>query len=821
MRKITKAMLPVLPLALVLVGCGSDSKVSVPPKGDQSYLTYEVGTSPRFDPAASDLPFNNDIIFLTPAGSQGASFDGTADVGNPGGNPVLEGLNRLDGFSTSAPFDLLIEGSLDPDSVMAGVNVFLVELSSNGDALDPANIDMQNPVAGLAPIEVKVLSLDSGTDNAIRIMPTAPLAPKTKYLVFLSNGLSPILDAQGEPITRTWIYNALTSPAFTPSGALGSVKQLVNGWQALASAFLQVASGGNLDASAAADSVTLAYTFTTTDPEAPLLAMGAPRAALVQAQLGFGIDAPEAISNAATLEAMGLLSTPSARPLGIAASTAIDLNVLTGGALPAGVGRLYTGYIKLPYYLDVPSEPGDTSYTSRAWTADQQLGQILSGSLPAGAPSLPPADVDGAFNVTYRYPFAHQRHEESVPLQVTLPEADHVPANPAFGGADCEAVRPDGYPVVIYVHGIRSDRASVAALAHSLADNCVATVAIDLPVHGVSAAGGFADLNVESSTAFDFGVLYGEDNAPRERFFNDAGGSGAQFINLMTLANTRDNLRQSVMDLLNLNASLDDIDTELQSEGLIGLDSGSVQVIGVSLGGIVGTVFATVNELAIQADTSVPGFSSNLNPIRGLVASAAGSQLTQILINSDTFAPVINGGLGAAGVLPNTANYERFIYTAQSMVDSGDPVNFAERLAGLGVPVLLQQIVGGGDATGLGDAKVYIPDAVVPNVAVVTEAPLAGTTPLAALLGASAAAPGAVDVSEGNAVVNLTIGHHASLLRPNESDDEAPTNGEMLATAELQTQAVSFVLSFGQQTGVGSAGSGAAAPFIDTNVPEL
>ena len=151
---------------------------------------------------------------------------------------------------------------------------------------------------------------------------------------------------------------------------------------------------------------------------------------------------------------------------------------------------------------------------------------------------------------------------------------------------------------------------------------------------------------------------------------------------------------------------------------------------------------------------------------------------------------------------------------AQSAVDSGDPVNFAETLGSLGVPVLVQQVVGGGDASALGDAKVYTADKVVPNSA--AGAPLAGTTPLAALLGAGQVGPGPVDVSAANALVNLTIGHHASLLRPNEVSGETPTNGENVATAELQTQVASFVLA-PASTAVGSApnGSNTAATFIE------
>lgn len=790
MRKITKALLPVLSVSLVaMAGCGSDSKVSVPPRGDTSYLTFQPGTSPRFDPAASDLPFNNDLIFLTPAAAQGDNFDGTADVG-AATDPVRAAVNSLDGFSTSAPFDVLVQGSIDPTSVMAGVNVFLVELNSVGDALNPANIDPANPIAGLASFDAQVVSLDGGTNNVIRVIPTEPLAPKTKYLVFLSNALSPILDDDGEPITRSWVYNALASSGFSATGALANVQQLIAAWQGLAGGFLQVASGGAVSAEAGAASVTLSYTFTTTDPQTPLLAMAAPRAALLQQLTGMGVEPASALSLIGQLQSNGLLSTPVPRDLGVSADTGIDMGTLSGGRLPTDVGSLYTGYIKLPYYQKAADLEAafDPTFLQENWRPDQTLAGALDVTVPA--------DVDGSFNVTYRYPFAGATTVESVPLQITLPN----PATP-FGPVTCADIRDgNGYPVAIYIHGITSDRASVLALGHTLASQCIATVAIDLPVHGVPANSDFVGaLNVENAAMVPYATLYDAD-APRERHFNvvqnpatgqpmpmnfEAPGpvdrSGAWFINLAQLQNSRDNLRQAVMDMLNLNASLGAISAlDLDDNGTLDLDR--VYVVGVSLGGIVGTVFTTVNQMAIGADTQAT-LTPNLNPLRGLVVSAGGTQLTQILINSDSFAPEINAGLAGAGVNVGTTNYERFMFAAQSTIDSGDPVSFARILAALpgplAVPTLIQQING---------------DAVVPNAP--SSAPLAGTQGLEVLTDAVQIGPGVAAVEQ--AIVKMTAGGHTSLLRP---DGGAP-----LVTQELQTQVVTFILNDGEVT------VGAAAP---------
>ena len=791
MRKITKAMPPVLVLAAVaLVGCGSDSKVSVPPRGDQSYLTFEQGTHPRFDPATSDLPFNTDLIFLTPAGAQGDAFDGTAHIDQPA-NPVINAVNSLDGFSTNAPFDVLIGGSLDAATVVGAgapptvptANVFLIQLNTveGGEPLSPEDIDLANPIAGMAPISAEVISLDGGVDNAIRITPLQPLESATKYLVFISSAFNPIMDAQGEPMTRSWTYNALSSPAFQPSGALANVKSLVSAWHALGSGFLQFASGGAIDTATGTDSIQLSYTFTTGAPMDVLVAMASPRAALVQAQIDMGIDEADAVNNLGLIQNFATLPTPAPRDVGVSELTAFDLGNFSD-LLDDDVGTLYTGYIRLPYYLTAPesgADPTELAYADSFWAADRELGGVLSLALPPGAPPLPPVDVDGStYNVTYRYPFAEQRGEESVPLQITLPDPAFAPVEPEFGGATCGQVAAlqGGHPVVMYIHGITSERTAIAALAHSLAARCVATVSIDLPVHGAPATGALSALNVETSAVYPFGDIYGPD-APRERHFNHPGGSGAAFINLAELRSTRDNMRQSVMDMLNLNASLGNINDALDDAGLPLLNLDEVTVVGASLGGIVGSVYATVNQLALAREDGTV-FTSSLRPINGLVASVAGSQLTQVLLNSDTFGPVIRAGLQGAGVVEGTTNFARFIYAAQSTVDTGDPVGFAGVLGQLGVPVLLQQVAN---------------DTVVPNDA--AGLPLAGTAGLAALLDAEQLAPGA-DQPVDTAIVKMGRGGHGSLLDP---------SVDLGVTMEMQTQVVTFVLSGGAAVTVGGA----------------
>jgi len=767
----------VLSLSALILGCGGSSdKQKAPPLANAE--AFVAGTHPRFDPVISDLPFNTDLVF-----AKAATTDGTADVGAPS-DAVRATLNGLDGFSTSAFFDVMIQGSVDAASVQPMKTVFLLELNTGGkDALNPANV-----IGFITPqtvsYDARVVSLDGGNNNVIRIRPLLPLKAKTKYLVFLTNDIK---DTSGKALTRSWTYNALHDSSYSVMESLLPVRNAILGWEALASGFLAATTGAN--SNTAVDKLVLTYTFTTTDPQTPLLAMASPRAALAANQIATGVAPATAVGSVIALETAGLLSTPKQRPLKVAAATGVDMGVLSSGALAGNVGKLFTGYIKLPYYQTAPGTLPFGAFLTRNWTPDLVLAKAINATVPADADTT-------SYNVTYRYPFAAKMGDESIPLQVTLPEAGWVPSSASSLTCGQSSALNGGYPVVIYVHGISNDRTAGLGVAHTLASRCIATVAIDLPVHGVAANNALVNvLNVEKSQVIPFSTIYGAD-APHERHFNVAGGggapapmnftaptendgSGAHFTNLGYLLNTRDNNRQAVMDLLNLNASLGGLNSDLMASQGVSLNLNSVHVVGNSLGGILSTVFTTVNQ-AVIANEAKLGLPSNLNPVRSLVASVAGTQVAQVLVNSATFAPVINAGLSKAGVNVGTSNYEKFMYAAQSAMDSGDPVNFAQLLATLGVPVLLQQVKN---------------DAVIPNSA--DSAPLTGTQAFARLIGATHLGLGETQLgfnaSTGvvtSGIVKMNAGDHASLLRP--------TTAAPQVTTEMHTQVVTFILNAGK-----------------------
>src|SRR5690606_35774266 len=232
--------------------------------------------------------------------------------------------------------------------------------------------------------------------------------------------------------------------------------------------------------------------------------------------------------------------------------------------------------------------------------------------------------------------------------------------------------------------------------------------------------------------------------------------SGGLFINLTNFTNTRDNLRQGVVDLLNLRRSLAAINL-----GVGSLDENNVYFVGHSMGGVTGTPFiAVANE-------------SNDTRIKGANLLTTGGGIVRMLENSPTFAPRILGGLAAAaGLQQGDADLETFLNVFQATVDSADPINFADNLVANGSNVLVTQVNG---------------DTVIPNEAYTETlgnaqpAPLSGTEPLAKAMNAPAAG---ITTAGGHAlpgIVRFTTGTHSTPVLPTTgTDEEADAFAEMV-----------------------------------------
>ncbi|MGK0247285.1 MAG: hypothetical protein ACI910_000007 [Oleispira sp.] len=702
-------------------------------------------------------------------------------VGEEGYNPVINALNEMDGVSIIAEIDIPLSGDIDAASINPTENVILLPLNYD----DPITGDL---VAGESPFDTEFTDFTvsrikyatpegEASKYALRVNLTKPLASKTRYLVIIANnGANAITDVAGKAIEMPNQFRALAGDGVLLSAALAPVRDLVQNWTALAKAYLGAKQQDT-------EGLVMAYTLTTGGGIEVLSTMAAPGnanpllqqnpvlRAVVAAAFANNPGDPSAGQDEAvtTLTAspynvpaesvaavIGLatsLQTPGPRTVSLPGP---GLNI--ANFVPAFSGSsatVLTGTIDLPYYLEAPAgaytgeDPVAAGYlctptdvndavciarqTSAGntiisqWSADDGLLPILGASPPST-------------NVTRLYPFAKKNGMREVPVLVVKPST----------GEPTSA----GYPVIIYQHGIFGNRTNSLAVANSMASQGFVTIAIDLPLHGVmptdlisgTTTPIFASLlgakgtDISGMDAATQALVIGGETVAERHFgltnvasgFSPTGvsgtdaslnGSGSLFFNLVHLQTARDNSRQAVMDLLNLNASLSSFNIDGDSD-FTDIDVSQVHYIGHSLGGIIGTVFVATNNL--NGTTVNANGNAALPLITETVLGMPGSAIPRLLEASAAFGPSIKGPVttptaeGGFGLTENSESYNQLFYVFQGALDSADPASFAQAMSLIPSAVAKYMVIES------------IGDQVVPNSAT---SPLAGTTPLAGLLG--------------------------------------------------------------------------------------
>lgn len=357
---------------------------------------------------------------------------------------------------------------------------------------------------------------------------------------------------------------------------------------------------------------------------------------------------------------------------------------------------------------------------------------------------------------------------------------------PCVGGAGCApAVPTNGWPVVVYGHGLGSSKTTLLAIAGQLAQLGYASVAIDFVAHDSRA--------VRVSTEAAIGCNGTPLPTVSPQCF-------APFLS-SDLAATRDNIRQSVLDLHGLVSALKACGTT--ACGALKVDVNNISYVGISLGGIMGsTAVATKGDFR-SAVLNVPGVGW-ADILENSQTNAIKCPLVDALID----AKILTGDKWNATVQPNTGlcttdawktqpGYAQFAAIGRWVLDPADGANFASKLATK--KILIQQVVG---------------DTVVPNVATDNEAKLVGLFAMAAMADPATApnGPAASAAITTNPTANKFVKYtnlpaappfpgntfeHASLLRPAPTPGITPPvvgNDGRLGTVRLQIDAFTWLL---------------------------
>ena len=381
--------------------------------------------------------------------------------------------------------------------------------------------------------------------------------------------------------------------------------------------------------------------------------------------------------------------------------------------------EIYTGSLEIPYYLATPDDQNPYSYLTDFWTGEN--GSFLT-----------------QFNVK---PVTTERIR--IPVLLTVPiETDEI------------TKPPDGWPIVIFQHGLTGDRTNLLPVADTFSSIGYAVIGIEHPLHGI----------VENNPLYDLlnGTIPPVDGAVSERYFpGQDPKDSSNYFNLQYLLTARDNLRQSVSDLLQLRHGLHSLVNS--SDGNTLINSNNVSYIGHSLGAIVGGVFTKITDMSPTEN----------DDLESAVFAMGATQLANSIVESASFGPGIAGFLEITG-----ASVEQFTLVSQTVLDSADPVNYVKDIL---APSLMIEVVGGG---------VNLPDQVLPPT-VISSPYMAGTegwNTLQTLENINISAEGPWFPTNQKGVLKFIAGDHVSIIDATSST---------LATITMQEAVASFILSKG------------------------
>ena len=730
--------------ALLFVGCSNGGYGTVTGQADTtSFNGNPGGSSPPPTPTSStalfnlssgQLPYPTDLYFA-------GSTDGTLNI-QPANAlmPNQTAVNALDGFSTNAVIREQFGGALDPTSFTA-TSIIIVPVVTDNQTKATTGFPGGTP----HPLQpgtdyTAALATDTGVGPQIlEITPLHPLLPST----CISPGPPPAFlganckTGTGYLVILTNGIKDVSGHAAVPDADYATIKQAL-------------ASGG--PTCPGITDKTLNGVCQLTGAQLQIAqALGLNPANIV---LTFSFTTQGTLD---TLELMSATANPTGQTIKLN-QTPLTTADIPGENLP-GHANIYVGVLTIPYYLATPAQ-GATAPVTAWWQA-------------------PPFPLDPTSTNVTRFnplPVATEAHL-MIPLLVTVPNAKAaLGATPPSGG----------WPVLIFQHGITRSREDMFGLADSFADAGFVVAAIDLPLHGVTnpqdplyatAANPLyrglglptGQMSIERTFDLDLNTNQGSDVVPGSPPDGVIDPSGSHFINLASPLTSRDNLREGVADLIMLSRLLPTM--TLGTAGSI--NPAKIHYLGHSLGGIEGITFmAAVGPGVTTATLANPG-----------------GNLTQLLSTSPSFAPAINAGLAAQGATPGTTLYAQFLRDQQTIVDSGDPVNWVA-LATAAHPIHLLQVVGAtpppAGCTPAAPPPTNCPDQVVPNSstrALITASAYLPTgtpgRPLTRIPAPAASGPVAIT---GPAYVNFIQGDHGSII-----------DGKVLpVTVEMQGEAITF-----------------------------
>ena len=781
-------------VSALLSGCGGSDEN----KGDtSSYLDYLLsGTNAARPSALAARASDGTLKFSTE----------TADLSNP-----VSALSTLDGWSTTQAIQIV-------PVTASGITVKAPAAGEFGASVAPLYLlELEFDSAALRPSGVKKV-LAYGVDfvvaesaGKLNLVPLKPLNPSSYYMIVATDSLK---DSSGNPLRPGSDYSN-----YKTSTGSNAQEQTISGLIALQEGLFKAATG------ITSDHVIFSDWFGTQSGADVLVAVKGAAASVLKSPT---LDAAALWKQ----DALGNTSLPGTYTLAVTGSNtfltqldaeqflpqeqkdaiaaAVEANPQLKGL--AGITQVFTGTVKLPYFLSSPATAGSWDKArTQSWhgaipslyaianALKAQDAEVIGGLVGAGVdpallgeliadPSRQAellAEASKLIGVTLTSGGKALDPEMNIGRFNPLPALEEVQSVPMriFAAAPLANITD----VIIYQHGVTSVKENAYALAlgqigaGAQASKNVAVVVIDHPLHGER---GFALTgSMDSVTTSD---------------------NPTPYLNLSYLTVARDNLKQSVADLLGLRLAVG----LANAKGAIGQKGLKVHFLGHSLGAIAGANLLAVANQPIgnaQADALFKFTTGGL--------AMPGGGIAPLLLNSPTFGPtiqmsVLTGGSAAlktafTAYAPNcktaaptcfvneflpsldaatqesaAGTLQSYSFAAQSVLDSADPINLGRGIQS-SFPLFATEIVG--------DGALSLSDQVIPNS--IASAPLGGTEPLFKVL---ALQPLTATGAASHNAARFVAGGHSSLLAPDENFDPS---GDV--TTEMQSQFASFFMSGG------------------------
>ncbi|MDM5056800.1 lipase [Aeromonas dhakensis] len=782
-------------VSAMLAGCGgSDDN-----KGDtSSYLDYLLTGSNAVRPSALAARASDGTLKFSTE---------TADLSNP-----VSAMSTLDGWSTTQAIQIVpvtssgitVQAPAAAEFAASVAPLYLLELSFDSTALRPSGVK-----------KVLTYGVDfvvAASAGKLNLVPLKPLNPSSYYMIVATDSLK---DSNGNAVKAGSDYGN-----YKNNVGSNAQEQTINGLIALQEGLFKAATG------VSTDHVIFSDWFGTQSGADVLVAVKGAAASVLKSPT---LDAAALWKQ----DAKGNTSLPGTYTLAVTGSnpflTQLDaeqflpqeqkdaLATAFGPGAPlnglAQLTTVYTGTVKLPYFLSSPATAGswDKAKTQSWHGAIPSLyaianalkasdSEVIAGLVGAGVdPALLAtliadptrqaellAEASKLIGVTLTSGGKPLDAEQNIGRFNPLPKLEEVQSVPMrIFAKDALNTITD---VIIYQHGVTSVKENAYALALGQiyagmqAGKKVALVVIDHPLHGER---GFA-LSGSMDT-----VTTSDNPTP--------------YLNLSYLTVARDNLKQSVADLLGLRLAVG----LANAKSAIG-SAGSLKVhfLGHSLGAISGTNLLAVANQSIgnaQADALFKFDTGGL--------AMPGGGIAPLLLNSPTFGPTIKMGVLTSGsaelkagftayapscktevptcfvneFLPSlsatqqaaaASTLQSYSFAAQSVLDSADPINLGSGIKS-DFPLFATEIVG--------DGALSLSDQVIPNS--IASAPLGGTEPLFKVL---ALQPLTATGAASHNAARFVAGGHSSLLAPDENFDPS---GDV--TTEMQSEFASFFMSGG------------------------